>query len=132
MTNDLTEKLKQSCADLLMMSESEYPFEVFFWTGEANSLTTQKLLQLTDHPQDSPVEEVALDYFFRNCAYEKEWHDEPQKENVKKFQTLVQTLKDNLSEINIYRIGTINIDVYIIGKTPSGDLAGLSTKIVET
>ncbi|WP_373524906.1 nuclease A inhibitor family protein [Nostoc sp.] len=132
MTNDITEKLKQSSADLLMMSESEYPFEVFLWTGEANSLTNQKLLQLTDHPLDSPVEEVALDYFFRNCAYEQEWHDEPQKENVKKFQTLVQTLKDNLNEINIYRIGTINIDVYIIGKTPSGDLAGLSTKIVET
>ncbi len=82
MTNEITEKLKQSCADLFMMSESEYPFEVFLWTSEANNLTPQKLLQLTDHPQESPIEEVALDYFFRNCAYEQEWHDEQQKQNV--------------------------------------------------
>ncbi len=132
MSNEITEKLKQSSADLLMMSESDYPFEVFFWTAQANNLTTQELLQLTNHPQDSPVEEVALDYFFRNCAYEQEWHDEQQKQNVKKFQTLVQTLKDNLNEIKVYRIGTIDIDVYIVGKTPSGDIAGLSTKVVET
>ncbi|BDI19856.1 sugar-non-specific nuclease inhibitor NuiA-like protein [Nostoc cf. commune SO-36] len=132
MSNKITEKLKQSSADLLMMSESDYPFEVFLWTGEANGLTTQKLLQLTNHPQDSPIEEVALDYLFRNCAYEQEWHDEEQKQNVKKFQTLVQILKDNLNEIKVYRIGTIDIDVYIVGKTPSGDLAGISTKVVET
>ncbi|MEH2155649.1 nuclease A inhibitor family protein [Nostoc sp.] len=132
MSNEITEKLKQSSADLLMMSESDYPFEVFLWTDQANALTTQKLLQLTDHPQDSSVEEVALDYLFRNCAFEQEWHDEQQKQNVKKFQTFVQTLKDNLNEIKVYRIGTIDIDVYIIGKTPSGDIAGLSTKVVET
>ena len=75
---------------------------------------------------------MALDYLFRNCASEQEWHDEQQKQNVKKFQTLVQTLKDNLNEIKVYRIGTIDIDVYIIGKTSSGDIAGLSTKVVET
>ncbi|RCJ26586.1 nuclease [Nostoc sp. ATCC 43529] len=132
MTNEITKILKQSSADLLMMSESDYAFEVVFWTGPVDSLTTKKLLQLTNHPQDSQVEEVDLDYFFRNCAYEKEWHDEQQKQNVKKFQTLVQTLKNNLNAIKVYRIGTINIDVYIVGKTSSGDLAGLSTKVVET
>jgi len=132
MTNEITGILKQSSADLLMMSESDYPFEVVFWTGPLDGLTTQKLLQLTNHPPDSQVEEVDLDYFFRNCAYEKEWHDEQQKQNVKKFQILAQTLKNNLNEIKVYRIGTINIDVYILGKTSSGDLAGLSTKVVET
>ncbi|MEH1969694.1 MULTISPECIES: nuclease A inhibitor family protein [unclassified Nostoc] len=132
MSNEITEKLKQSSADLLMMSESDYPFEVFLWTAQANNLTTQELLRLTGYPQDSPVEEVTLDYFFRNCAYEQEWHDEQQKQNVKKFQTLVQTLKENLNEIKVYRIGTIDINVYITGRTPSGDIAGLSTKVVET
>jgi hypothetical protein len=32
----------------------------------------------------------------------------------------------------VYRLGTVEIDVYIAGKTPSGDLAGVSTKVVET
>ena len=113
-----------------MPSESEYPFEAFRWLGE-NELTNQKLLELTSHPADSPVETVALDYLFRNVAHEKEWHDEVQKANVSKFQNLVSTLEKNLTDIKVYRVGTIDIDVYIVGKN-EGELAGLSTKVVET
>lgn len=133
MTNELTNKLKQASDGLLFMSESDYPFEVVFWPAETQeNLTEQKLLQLTSHSQDVLVEKVDLDYFFRNSAQEKDWHDRQQKETVKKFQLLVETLKSNLSDIQVYRVGTIDIDVYIVGKTSSGDLAGLSTKVVET
>lgn len=127
------ETLKRGSEGLLMMSESDYPFEAFLWPGAAKeALTTAKLLQLTGHSQDSPVETVELDYFFRNSAQEKDWHDAQQKGTVKKFQLLVETLKANLSDIKVYRVGKISIDVYIVGKTKSDDLAGLSTKVVET
>lgn len=133
MTNEITEKLKQASDSLLMMSESEYPFKVFLWSNQAQEpMTPQKLLQLTGHSPETSVEEVELDYLFRNCAQEKEWHDEIQKQNVQKYQSLVKTLKDNLIDIQVYRIDTISIDVYIVGKTSSGDLAGISTKVVET
>ncbi|MBD2730392.1 nuclease A inhibitor family protein [Nostoc sp. FACHB-892] len=133
MTNEITEKLKQASDSLLMMSESEYPFEAFLWSNQAQEpMTAQKLLQLTGHSLETSVEEVELDYLFHNCAQEKEWHDEIQKQNVQKYQSLAKTLKDNLIDIQVYRIGTISIDVYIVGKTSSGDLAGISTKVVET
>lgn len=133
MTQEITEKIKQAADGLLMMSESEYPFETFLWSNQAQEpLTNQKLLQLTGHPQETLIETVDLDYFFRNCAVEKEWHNEIQKQNVQKFQLLVKTLKDNLAALSVYRLGTRRIDVYIVGKTPSGDLAGISTKVVET
>ena len=31
-----------------------------------------------------------------------------------------------------HRVGILNIDVYIVGVTPGGALAGLSTQLVET
>lgn len=133
MTNEITEKLKQASDGLLMMSESEYPFEVFLWSNQAlEPMTAQKLLQLTGHPPETSVQAVELDYLFRNCAQEKEWHNEIQKQNVQKYQSLIKTLKDGLTNIHVYRIGTRNIDVYIVGKTSSVDLAGISTKVVET
>ncbi|WGV23664.1 nuclease A inhibitor family protein [Halotia branconii] len=133
MTNEITEKLNQATNGLLMMSESEYPFAVFLRSNQAQEpLTNQKLLQLTGHPPETSIETVELNYFFRNHAQEKEWYDETQKQNVPKFQSLVKTLKNNLTDIQVYRIGITNIDVYIVGKTPSGDLAGISTKVVET
>ncbi|MGJ5629905.1 nuclease A inhibitor family protein [Nostoc sp. CALU 1950] len=133
MTNEITEKLKQAFDGLLMISESEYPFEAFLWSNQAQEpMTAQKLLQLTGHSLETSIEEVELDYIFRNCAEEKQWHDEIQKQNVSKFQSLVKILKDHLTDIKVYRIGTINLDIYIVGKTPSADLAGISAKVVET
>ncbi|MBD0389123.1 MAG: nuclease A inhibitor family protein [Nostoc sp. C3-bin3] len=130
MNGEIVEKLKEASTGLLMMSESDYPFDVVQWEGAAPA-TQEKILQLTGS-QDQPVEVVDLDYLFRNCAFEQEWHNELQKKDVKKFQTLVQTLKDNLSDINVYRVGQININAYIIGQTKDGDLAGVVTKLVET
>ena len=130
MSGEIVEKLKEASTGLLMMSESDYPFEVVQWEGAAPA-TQEKILQLTGS-QDLPVEVVDLDYLFRNCAFEQEWHNELQKKDVQKFQTLVQTLKDNLNDISVYRVGKINIDAYIIGKTQDGDLAGVVTKLVET
>jgi len=133
MDTNITETLKQSSSGLLMMSESEYPFEVINWVGAGKEpIAIKKILQLTNHPQDSLIEEVELEHFFRNCAFEQEWHDEHQKQEVVKFQTLLNALKDNLKEIKVYRVGSTSIDVYIIGKTATGDLAGLSTKAIET
>ncbi len=133
MIEEITKKLKQASDNLLMISESEYPFEVFLWSEQSKeSLTNQKLLQLTGHPQDTAIEIVDLDYFFRNYSQQQEWHDEIQKQNVQKFQLLIKTLKDNLTDIKVYRLGTVNIDVYIVGQTLSQELTGISTKVVET
>lgn len=130
MSGEIVEKLKEASTGLLMMSESDYPFEVVQWEGAAPA-TQEKILQLRGS-QNLPIEVVELDYLFRNCAFEQEWHNELQKQDVKKFQTLIQTLKDNLSDIKVYRVGQINIDAYIIGQTKDGDLAGVVTKLVET
>jgi hypothetical protein len=113
------------------MSESDYPFEVFQWVGQ-EPLTAETVIQRTGHTPDTPVEVVPLDDFFQNVTQEEDWHNDEEKETVKRYQALVDTLKQNLSDIQVYRLGTVVLDVYIVGKTPSGDLAGLSTKVVET
>jgi hypothetical protein len=125
----ITETLTQASQRLLMPSESDYPFEVFVWKDV--ELTPQKILELTNNPPETSIEQVELDYFFRNVATQKDWHDEIQRESVTKFQNLVQVVKDNLAELRVYRIGTIEVNVYIVGKTKDG-VAGLTTKVIET
>jgi hypothetical protein len=125
----IAETLTQASQGLLMPSESEYPFEVFIWKDV--ELTPEKILELTNYPPATSIEQVELDYFFRNVATEKDWHDKIQKEHVAKFQNLVQVIKDNLAELRVYRIGTIEVNVYIVGKTNDG-VAGLATKVIET
>jgi hypothetical protein len=91
-----------------------------------------KLQQLTEHPPDAPVELRTVDDFFTIATAQEDWHDQEERETVKLFQNKVSVLKQNLSQLQVYRVGSTDIDIYIVGVTPGGALAGLSTKRVET
>ena len=127
---EILEQLQQASEGLLFMSESEYPCEVCLWSDA--DATPDQVVQMTNHPQDTPVEVEEVDDFFSVATTAQDWHSEEEKETVHKFQTLVQTLKANLSNLQVYRLGEVEIDVYVVGQTPTGDLAGIATKIVET
>ena len=134
MTNtnsEVTEQLKKACNGLLCMSESEYPFEVFIWESET-PLTPEHIRKITNHPQNTPVEIMGIDKFFAAATTPQDWYGEEENETLKKYQALVGILKENLSSLEVYRLGEREIDVYIVGTTSSGDKAGLSTKVVET
>jgi hypothetical protein len=94
--------------------------------------TPEKVSQQTNHPQDTPVKIVGVDDFFQVATTPEDWHGEQEKASVKRFQVIVQTLKENLSNLQVYRLGEIEIDVYVVGETPTGNLAGISTVVVET
>ncbi|BDA67036.1 nuclease inhibitor homolog [Calothrix sp. PCC 7716] len=131
--DELLDKLKLATDGLLFMSESEYPFEVFLWhSKQKQQVDTEFVLSKLNKPSDTKVEFVDLDSFFDVATTEEEWHSKEDKEIVKKYQYLVKIIKENLSDIKVARLGDIEIDAYIIGQVPSGDLAGLSTKIIET
>jgi hypothetical protein len=104
---------------------------VIHWPTQGE-LTPVKLLQLTNHPPDAPVKLVSVDDFFAIATQQEDWHDEEEREIVQRFQNLVSILKQNLSQLQVYQVGNLNIDAYIVGVTPRGDWTGLSTKLVET
>lgn len=130
--SEILEQLHQVSNGLLFMSESEYPFEVFLWEGIAPPVTSEIVLQQTGHGQDTPLELLDIDRFFSRATTPQDWHEDEEKAVVAKFQKLLEVIKSNLKNPQVYRLGRIEIDVYIIGETPTGNLAGLSTKVVET
>ncbi|MHC5675677.1 nuclease A inhibitor family protein [Nostoc sp.] len=111
--SEIVEQLKRASDGLLFMSESEYPFEVFLWEG-ISPATPEKVVQQTHHSQDTPVEIVGVDDFFKVATTPEDWHGEEEKASVNKFQALVQTLKENLSNLQVYRLGHKEVDVYIV------------------
>jgi len=129
---NILETLKQASDGLLMISESEYGFEPFVWQGQSLEHLDENIYEITGIASDQPIEAIALSHLFRNVAQEQEWHDQTQKAEVSRFQALVTVLEANLSDLRVYRLGTIEIDVYIVGKDESGLLAGLHTKLIET
>jgi hypothetical protein len=60
------------------------------------------------------------------------WRTVP-SEDKKKFDKLAQVLQEQLSDIKVYKLGFLaEKAVYLVGKTKSGQWAGLKTSVVET
>jgi hypothetical protein len=126
----ILDTLKQASAGLQYTSESDYPFQVFSWP--LDTLTPKELLAQTGHSKDTAIQLEDFDKFFAQATQEKDWYGAEEKKTVAQYKHLVHTLQTTLSNIQVYRVGQIELDVYIVGKTPQGSLAGLSTKVVET
>lgn len=133
---ELVEQLQQAATGLLWMSESDYPFEAFVWTIDPSApetvLTPERLLHYTQHPRDTPIQTLEIDRFFAPATRIENWHDSSKAKEVLQYQALVKQLKEELKNLFVYRLGTVELDIYIVGQTPRGNWAGLSTKAVET
>lgn len=127
------EQLQQVTQGLTFVSEADYALEPYFIAGtKPKAINPKTILQANKYPDGIRVESMTLQDFFRAALKEETWHHEEEKALVKRYQTLVQTLKDNLSEIKVFKVGETEIDVFVVGKTKSGEIAGVKTKVVET
>jgi hypothetical protein len=132
-TASVIDRLKAATQGLLFTSEADYPIEPFVLENVGDGpLTPQKLLQATGHPPDTPVRVLSLTDFFQPVTQEQDWHNAEERATVQRFRQLVETLTQLLSDIQVFKVGHVESDVYVVGKTASGEFAGVKTRVVET
>ena len=127
----LSGRLKSLTEGLSYQSESDYPVEPYV-RGAGDGAPSAEEFAKGREGDDAAVRELDFDSFFGNYTDEQDWWGEDERAVAKKFQALIAFLKESLKEIKVYRVGDVEADVYVIGKTASGDFAGVKTKIVET
>ena len=126
----LLDELREATRGLTFMSESDYPFEVFDWGASAP--TPESLRGLAGAGADAEVETRTAEEFFRVAASQPDWKGEGELAAARRFQALLRLLQENLADLTVFRVGTINIPVYVAGRAPSGSWLGVSTRVVET
>jgi hypothetical protein len=126
----LLNELREATRGLTYMSESDYPFEVFNWGAAEPS--REFLRGLTGAASDVQVETTTAANFFRVAASEPEWKNAEQLNEARRFQTLLRLLEQHLTDLRVYRVGAVNIPVYVAGRGGSGNWLGVSTRVVET
>jgi hypothetical protein len=123
MASDILKDLKKACAGLEYPSESEAPFDLIHWPAMKNDSAQN---QVSAHAgANRKVTEVPVDQFFADLN---------DSEDAPRFVQLRRLLEKNLTGLTIFRAGDgeVKVDIYLIGKTTSGDWAGLRTTSVET
>jgi hypothetical protein len=109
-------ELRSAAAGILVMSESDYPLEILNWDGKT-SITPEYLCHICGKPDGSTVQETDLDTFFGAKG---------------KFRKVVTAIKDNLADVKVYKVGEIDIPVFIVGRSQEGNWLGLSTRLIQT
>lgn len=126
-------QFEAAIADLWWMSETDAPF-LFAPLPDAfvDGFSISELLRITEHELDSPYEEANLEDFFRPALKTQDWHGEDEKEDIRRFQALKDLVQATLTDVHVVRVGAVNIDIYIVGKTEHEQWVSLSTQAVET
>jgi len=129
--NEIFEGIKSLCSGLYYMSETDAEI-LPFAGGKVKKLTREKFAEeigVTDH---SKIEERDFDSFFKRLVEIKDWFGEEEKKMAKRFSELRDFLIQNLSDLRVFRIGRIEIDIYVVGIDRAGKIVGFKTKAVET
>ena len=129
-TAEIIDRLKQATTDLLWSSESDYPFEVVTW--EPGIELTPSDLFSNIYDTDLMIESITLTDLFEPVLTIEDWYEQTELDLVDRYTNLLDSINNNLSEVQVFRVGEVEIDIYIIGKTPTGDIVGLKTRSVET
>ncbi len=127
---ELLEALREATRGLTFMSESDYPFEVFDWGG--TEPTPEFLRGLDGSDVAAPVEMRTPAKFFRAATSEPDWKGADELAVARRFQKLQRLLEENLSDLKVFRIGEVNLPVYVVGRSADGNWLGVSTRVVET
>ena len=129
----LRQSLLQATEGLLYPSETDEPFVYFEWDLSGNApLSEQAVRKYTDKARQVSVGKQPLDDFFGPVTETKDWHHADEIKQVEQFKALQKQITENLTDIQVFRVGKTDIDVYVVGRTPSGKWAGISTKVTET
>lgn len=127
----LIEQLELATRDLSWLSEAEYPFEVIYWQ-DISEINANTLLQRYNYPPETKIVIQTLPLFFARVTEMQDWHNQTEQTEVKQYQALVALIVENLRSPQVYLLGEIEIDAYILGKTTDNAIAGIATKIVAT
>src|SRR4051812_8309077 len=113
MQADKLAALRKASDGLVYRSESDAPFTPFSWGKADGDLTPDKVARLAHAPAGAPVEEQTLADFFKHLTEEG-------ADDADKYRKLQQTVGRQLTGVHVFRVGRVEIDVYIVGRTADG------------
>lgn len=130
-SDGLAEQIRKNAEGLFYISETDAEILPFVGTT-ADKVSKEEVLAQTNNAADSAVEERDFDGFFARLTEVQDWFGDEEKENVQKFIGLKEILENNLRDLKVFKVGKIELDIYVVGLDAENTLLGIKTKAVET
>ena len=123
------ERFDQLTEGMLFMSETDAPLTYYELSPEKSQewppSTGGQFLQLIGEDQATHVEKLAPEKFFRDLRPGNEDRED-------QVAALQKAMTGELLNLAGFRVGEIQIQIFVLGKDDSGNVCGLQTLSVET
>lgn len=126
-------QLQSALSGLLYSSESDYPLEFVHWSKPSDkALDIEFVRAQLKLGADEKIEEGNAQQFLDDCCQMQSWFSDVERNRTQDYQILRGLLKQNLSDMRLFRVGEIEVTVLLIGEDKNSDFSGFRTVSVET
>jgi len=129
--DELKNQLKKATENLFFISETDAEITPFFGR-QAQAVTKEEILMQSQGMANVLIEEKDFAGFFKRLTEIQDWFGDEEKATAQKFAELKDLLERNLRDLKVFKIGKIQIDVYVVGLDAENNLLGIKTKAVKT
>ena len=127
----MTARLAAACEGLIYISETDATVEPVS-IPRLIEFSSVGLLKFLRRSEEETIQTVDAAEFLGRLSEPKEWHNELEKEIARRFGQLRDVLQNELEDLRVYRVGESRVDIFILGWSASGTIAGVRTRAVET
>lgn len=127
----LNEQIVEIVAGLTYLSETDAPINAFAGQS-AVCVTAETLLLQIGRSTDVKIVENDFNDFFAPLIKIQKWFGEDERKMTEKFAQLKELLQTNLIGKKVFRIGKIDLDIFVVGLDSENILRGIQTKATET
>lgn len=132
-TNSFHDLINPLLTGLFYPGESDEPIEpVTCYLDQARPLTVSQINDWLMLPPSACVDEVPEKAFWEPVITEQDWHGDDEKAIIARFEQLKKQLESELTGRQVFRVGEVEVDLYLLGRQATGTRAGIRTKLIET
>jgi hypothetical protein len=125
----LLDELRRRTEGLLLPSEGDAPITVALLE---QAPSPEALRVASGAAGDASVEELPLAALFSDLERTHPSQDEQEAAEARRFQELHTLLRERLQEARVYRVGAVEITVWVVGRDEQGRWVGLRSQVTET
>lgn len=133
-TFSFKDQITSLIADLLYPSESDEKIEYFEMELSTTELLSAATFRMyTGIRPEVSMETMDAETFFKPLIKIEDWFGEDEKKWASDAQKLKDLFLTDLTDIQLFRAGQVEIDVYVFGKAIiENKWVGIKTKVIET
>lgn len=130
-SRNLVEEIKKALQGLIYISETDAEILPFVGTT-TEKVDREEIVKQTKAASDAPVEEKEFSAFFARLTEIQDWFGDEEKETARRYAALKEILEKNIRDLKVFKIGKIELDIYVAGLDSENTFLGIKTKSVET